>query len=162
MQIPKMMSIEELRRKRKAEGDSSVKERSARLRDEVKSAYKREADYERTQAGRRGSNAVSICLKGVAGIYNDAYFPMDEPITIGRTAGEANILYPADTPGISRLHCRVWIDDDGMVRIKDLGSSQGTFFQDGSKLSPNKVYRLRMGEMFYLASTKEVFRIVKK
>jgi hypothetical protein len=99
-------------------------------------------------------------LQGMDGVYAGAEFPVDKGIIIGRNPGEANIIYPAGTAGISRLHCSLREDNNGQLIIKDLGSSQGTFFADGTKLQPNVAYRINRGECFYLASKRETYKVI--
>ena len=78
----------------------------------------------------------------------------------GRNPGESSIVFPPDAPGISRKHCSISIDKTGNVLIRDLGSSMGTFLEDGTKLRENISYRLERGESFYLANKQEVYRII--
>lgn len=99
-------------------------------------------------------------LKGVEGVYAGAIFPLEGKTIIGRNPGESNIIYPAETPGISRKHCALIDKGDGMLLITDLGSSQGTFFTDGTKLAANVVYRIERGECFYLASRNETYKVI--
>lgn len=99
-------------------------------------------------------------LMGVEGIYAEAVFPLEDLIIIGRDAREANIVYPIDAMGVSRKHCCVWVSQEGRVLIKDLGSSNGTFFADGTRLQPNVTYRLNPGECFYLGSKQEAYKLI--
>ncbi len=99
-------------------------------------------------------------LKCIDGTYAGAIFPIDREIIFGRNPGEASIVFPKDTPGISRKHCSIRIGRDGSVHIKDLGSSAGTFFADGTKLQANTTYRIKRGECFYLASKRETYKVI--
>jgi len=99
-------------------------------------------------------------IKALEGTYAGAIFPLDREIVFGRNPGEASIVFPADTPGISRRHCSIKIVSGGMVQIKDLGSSEGTYFADGTKLEPNIGYQIHRGECFYLASKHEIYKII--
>lgn len=99
-------------------------------------------------------------LKSIDGIYMGAVFPLEGKIVIGRNPGESNIVYPGDTVGISRKHCSIYQAEDGQLLIQDLGSSQGTFFADGTKLEANVTYRINRGECFYLASKRETYKVI--
>jgi len=59
--------------------------------------------------------------------------------TIGRARGADFVL---DIPLVSRVHCRLTADDDG-IDVEDLKSTNGTFV-NGTRLSPRA--RLRPGD----------------
>ena len=59
--------------------------------------------------------------------------------TIGRARGADFVL---DVPLVSRVHCRLTADDDG-IDVEDLKSTNGTFV-NGTRLSPRA--RLRPGD----------------
>ena len=119
-----------------------------------------ELKRQRAVARKLLERRLSVRLKCTGGVFRDAVFPADErEIVIGRGTEGCNIRYPADTPGVSRRHCSLRIDEDGYVMIRDLGSSQGTYFGDGARLNPNVDYRIRRGESFYLGSGRERFRV---
>ena len=99
-------------------------------------------------------------IECLSGTYAGAVFPLDSEIIFGRNPGEANIVFPKETPGISRKHCSIKVGREGAVHIKDLGSSQGTFFENGTQLQPNTTYRMKRGECFYLASKNETFKVI--
>ena len=43
--------------------------------------------------------------------------------------------------------------------VTDLGSSYGTFLENGTKMEPNKPYTILTGEAFFLASKDNGFRV---
>jgi pSer/pThr/pTyr-binding forkhead associated (FHA) protein len=51
--------------------------------------------------------------------------------TIGRGAGATFIV---DAPLISRVHCRITVDDHGRVEVTDLDSTNGTWI-DGERIT---------------------------
>ncbi len=81
-----------------------------------------------------------------------------EGIKFGRNPG-MDVQYGSDTPGISRLHCKLCWDDKKLV-IVDLDSSSGTFVNGGTRLMPNAATELHVGDTFYLGEVKNTF-IVK-
>lgn len=107
-------------------------------------------------------NAATLLyrLMGVEGAYAQSIFPLDDIIVLGRDPKAANIIYPATAIHVSRKHCCVWVGEAGQVCIKDLGSSNGTFFADGTRLTPNVTYRLNPGESFYLGSGREAYQLI--
>ena len=155
--IPPMMSIEELRKKRNEENNPEVIKRSEIIRNETQKEAEKEEEA-RTAALKK---EVKLCIQGVSGTYKDAVFPIEDGITIGREIGQANIIYPDQVSFISKLHCKVWVDSDGNVKIQDLGSSNGTFFDDDSEIEEGYVYKIKVDEGFYLGRPDEAFRVVR-
>jgi pSer/pThr/pTyr-binding forkhead associated (FHA) protein len=48
---------------------------------------------------------------------------------------------------------------NGVVLV-DVGSTYGTFFENGSKLTAHQEYTLHSGDKFYLGSKDNGFRVV--
>jgi len=85
-------------------------------------------------------------------------YPVRGKVVIGREPTKCQVVFPAKTPGISGVHCAAQEIAEGVV-ITDLGSSYGTFLENGTKLEPNKPYTIPIGEAFYLASKDNGFRV---
>ena len=159
MQIPPMMSIDELRRKRAEEADQATAERSRTVRQKVTNEYN---EQERNNNQRRSLGHYShLYVQGVTGTYAEAVFPLGESLTFGRDQKQTNIRFGADAVSVSGVHCKVWIDEGGLAKIQDLGSTNGTYFGDGTRLEDNKAYRIRIGEEFWVGSENEKFKIVE-
>lgn len=72
-------------------------------------------------------------------------------IVIGRSKGDCALVYQDDTPGVSSRHCSLtWDDRSGDFVLIDLGSTYGTFLQNGQQLKSGMEYHLRSGDSFYL------------
>ena len=101
-------------------------------------------------------------LKGVTGIYAGKTFVLDgKSIIMGRNPGRCNLIYDANTEGISGKHCSVTFNkDSGKFLLTDLGSSYGTFLDNGRKLTPNVTEQLSSGEMFYIYNQSNKFVVV--
>lgn len=127
--IPPMIPLDKLREMNQKEKNSGNAGNAAG----TGSISNREESINKTAAVKKEEPYKLFC---VSGVYEDASFPLDAPITLGRATGEVQILYPADTRGISRKHCRIEIDNCGNVILKDLESSAGTYLGDGTKLEP--------------------------
>lgn len=97
-------------------------------------------------------------LEGVSGALAGQRFRLEGVVRIGRDPQSCRVLYPADTKGISRNHCTVELRD-GKILIKDLNSTHGTYFENGERLQPEISYHVQSGTMFYLAESKNMFRI---
>ncbi len=85
-------------------------------------------------------------------------FVVTDTVSIGRDATRCKIAFPGTTPGISAVHCKVKATGSGVI-LMDLGSSYGTYLADKTKLAPNKTYELHTGDVFYLASPDNGFRV---
>lgn len=77
-------------------------------------------------------------------------------VHIGRASGN-QIVFPANTAGVSRQHCVLRADPD--LTIEDCGSSVGTFV-DGQKLAPHAPRRLASGQKVALGSSKNSFEVM--
>jgi len=76
-------------------------------------------------------------------------------ICIGRDT-TCEFSFPQGTSGISRRHCELQLTVGGIV-ITDLGSSYGTFLENGTKLQPNVPVNLGREGRFCLASPNVSF-----
>lgn len=61
------------------------------------------------------------------------------------------------TAGINEKHCEILVQN-GHMYLADLGSTYGTYL-NGVQLPPKKGYLLKTGDVFYLGSKGESFRI---
>lgn len=71
---------------------------------------------------------------------------------------DCNVRFPNETPGISRHHCCIRMEQGGPVLV-DLRSTYGTFFGDGRQLPPNNPVWITPGNRFYLANTGYLFQV---
>jgi len=86
-------------------------------------------------------------------------FPLQSALNIGRDPKRCQIVFPADTKGISSLHCEI-SPQGGRVILTDKGSTYGTFTAGGRKLGPNESVTLNSGDTFYIADTKNEFKVL--
>lgn len=86
----------------------------------------------------------------------NALFPLERRITFGRDPALCNVVFPSGTPGVSRRHCVLEPHSDGMY-LMDLGSSSGTFLQNGQRLQPNQW--VKVSDNFCLGSPNVMFAI---
>ena len=100
-------------------------------------------------------------LQGVSGVFAGQRFSIDGSVRIGRDPARNDLVYPADTQGISGVHCVVMVDGD-TIWLKDLGSTYGTFLASGQRLAASEAVRVQIGDKFYLGSEKEVFVLAPK
>jgi len=86
-------------------------------------------------------------------------YPVNGPIRVGRDPHQCQIIFPAETAGISALHCEIQPQPSGVLLI-DRGSTYGTFLLSGRKLNANESVILNPGDGFYLASNQNSFNIL--
>ena len=97
-------------------------------------------------------------ITGISGYYEEAYIPVTREILFGR-AQDCNLIFPNDTPCISRCHCTLSYDVvKSAYCLTDLKSTYGTYLGDGSRLPSGEAMYLKEGEEFYLGQ-KERFRV---
>ena len=97
-----------------------------------------------------------LMLKATSGPLVNALFPVEQMLTFGRDPAMCNVVFPSNTPGISRRHC-VLKPHSGELYLMDLGSMAGTFLQNGQRLQPNQW--IKVTSNFYLGSTNAMFAI---
>lgn len=99
-------------------------------------------------------------IQAESGVFAGRRFAVSGQVRIGVDPAQNDLVYP-QTPGISRIHCVV-IEQGGLLYIKDLGSSYGTFLAGGQRLASNQAVQVKIGDRFYLGSEKEMFRVTGK
>ena len=77
-------------------------------------------------------------------------------LIFGRRTEKCNVLFKNETKGISSIHCKVK-RYNGKVLIKDLGSTYGTWLNEGTRLEQNKYYELPDQGVYYLGSKENMF-----
>lgn len=75
---------------------------------------------------------------------------------IGRDPKVCQIVFPADTKGISHAHCTITVTQDGKVTVRDNGSRYGTWL-DNTKLAQNEETGFHRGHRIYLGSREQSF-----
>lgn len=100
-------------------------------------------------------------LVGTEGIFAGRRFALEGALRLGRLPDQNDLVFPADTTGVSGRHCVVRLTDGGAT-LTDLGSSFGTFLSDGTRLQPNQPVELKVGDSFTLGSQKQRFTLEAK
>ncbi len=96
-------------------------------------------------------------VQGVRGALTGQTFPLAKRVLLGRAADTCEVAFPAHTPGVSRIHCRmelVW----GSVLITDLHSRYGTFL-DGERLKAEKPTVCPAGQEVWCGSGREAVKV---
>lgn len=102
--------------------------------------------------------SVRIKLLCNTGALAGQVFSSGDTLCIGRSKSNCNVVFPAETKGISRIHCCLKLRH-GQVMLMDMGSSCGTFLQNGTKLKPNEPVIVNDNTRFYLAGRETSFTV---
>ena len=68
--------------------------------------------------------------------------------TVGRSGGQADITIPS--PGVSSTHLRIQYDENGVLHVADVGSTNGTYLYSGNeylRIQPKKYVRMGGAEL---------------
>lgn len=119
---------------------------------------RKKKEKDNTGKGTEQANNTVNTLIGVGGEHAGLVIPIDEPIVFGRDKNRCNMMFPSTAQGISSLHCQI-SKINGKIEVTDLGSTYGTFLDNGTKLTPHVPHQLMPGQGFYLADRKYSYRI---
>lgn len=95
-------------------------------------------------------------LECIRGAYAGAKIPLNAELMMGSDRSRCNVPFPPKTPGISRVHLRIW-PESGRVLVVDMGSSYGTWLGK-QRMTPGKIYALPYGSMFVMGEN-QIFRV---
>lgn len=98
---------------------------------------------------------------GLSGMYSGASFELaaGQQVCIGRDPAYCQIVISSGGESVSRRHCLVRLDPAvGCFYVTDY-SSNGTFLDNGTRLSPNIPTPLDPGSVIILGSRANVFRL---
>ena len=97
----------------------------------------------------QAAGGITLCCKSTA-LQGSCWRSSGEPLVIGRQPDRCRLCLPADTPGVSREHCRVFFGPEGWM-VQDLNSSCGTYV-DGRRLAAYETVPIHSGSNLFLGS----------
>ena len=100
-------------------------------------------------------------IVGVNGHFAGRRFALTGALRLGRLPDKNDLVFPADTTGVSGVHCVVRLTSGGAT-LTDLGSSFGTFLNGQNKIPPQQPTALKLGDTFALGSQRQTFRLERK
>ncbi|MCM1039198.1 MAG: FHA domain-containing protein [Ruminococcus sp.] len=100
-----------------------------------------------------------VYLIGRSGTHANEKFLLEGELIIGRDPQMCQLIYPKTEKNISGVHCKIQEIGDRVCLI-DLNSTNGTFFQDGTRLEPDMPRTMTSGQGFYLGSRENFFDLV--
>ena len=99
-----------------------------------------------------------VSILGVVGVYASQTFTLDRDVSIGRDPALCSIIFPPNSPGVSRLQCQICINSLGFrAAVIDCDSTYGTFL-NGRRLSPGVPAELKNGDLIQIGSDN-VFQV---
>jgi short-subunit dehydrogenase len=105
------------------------------------------------------SYSVYMKLPGWSLYSGSKAFVRNFSITFGREMRNT-VTFAADS-GVSNNHCVLYKEGDQLY-LKDVGSTNGTFFAEDKRLKPNHPYKVKKGVSFFLVSRKFSFTITEE
>ncbi len=105
-----------------------------------------------------GAQDSGLRIQALSGVFAGKRFSIAGQVRIGRDPSRNDLVYPAETQGISSVHC-VLTFQSGQLFLTDVGSTYGTFLGTGARLAPSQPAALRIGDRFFLGSEQEMFVI---
>lgn len=100
-----------------------------------------------------------VYLIGRSGTHANEKFLLEGELIIGRNPQMCQLVYPSNEKNISGVHCKVQ-EIDGNICLIDLRSTNGTYFQDGTRLVPDMPRTMVSGQGFYLGSRENFFDLL--
>ena len=158
--IRQMVSVDEMYHNaaNSAEYKESAVKRQKKKEQKQEQPVHQSAQKEQHPIHEESEYRVEAVIQGVSGLLNGKTYMLTAgtPLIFGRRTEKCNVLFKNETKGISSIHCKVkWYN--GKVLIKDLGSTYGTWLNEGTRLEPNKYYELPDQGVFYLGSRENMF-----
>lgn len=87
-------------------------------------------------------------LLGLRGVYEGTRIQIRGEMLLGTDRSRCQIAYPPNSPGVSRVHLRIWAENS-QILVMDMGSTYGSWLGN-MRMSPGMVYILSPGATVYL------------
>ena len=87
-------------------------------------------------------------------------FAVGEVLNLGTDPMKNQLVYPGNLKAVSPCHCRVF-PVEGKLYLVDLGSENGTWLENGQRLTPHQMVQLQPGQRFYLGSREQGFSVMQ-
>jgi len=107
------------------------------------------SNAEKTVAPRTKRYAIV----GETGKFANHQFNITDMLVLGRDAAECTIAFPADTAGVSRVHCKLVVEAEGLC-VYDLGSTYGTVVNNNKTISANQMIKLNHGDTITIGNSQ--------
>ncbi len=115
--------------------------------------------YSNGNGGTAPAPYGTVSIMCISGNLKGRVYSLGNGLLFGRDAN-CGVRFSSQESGISHNHCRVY-RQGGAILLADLGSSYGTFLDDGRQLTPNAPVSLGIGSRFFLANRNNTFEVVQ-
>ncbi|MDR0519109.1 MAG: DUF805 domain-containing protein [Clostridiales Family XIII bacterium] len=111
--------------------------------------------------GYQGYGTTEAGIIGLSGMYANVTFPIEsyEELVIGRDAAFSHVVIDTNAEKISRKHVSVGYDASERMYVVTDFSSNGTYMNNGTRLTANVAMKLPAGSVIYLAKPDNSFRL---
>ena len=96
---------------------------------------------------------ISYAIVGQAGVFETKKYDITSMLVLGRDEAECSVTFPSNTAGVSRVHCKLVVEMDGLY-VYDLGSTYGTVVNNNKTLSANQKMKLKHGDTITIGSNQ--------
>lgn len=97
-------------------------------------------------------------ILGTSGFFSGKQFSIKSSDVVIGSDNAAKLCYPFGTENISAQHAKLALRN-GYLYLGDLGSVAGTYL-NGKKLNPHQGQLLHTGDVFWIGSQREAFKVV--
>ncbi|MCD8006365.1 MAG: FHA domain-containing protein [Oscillospiraceae bacterium] len=115
--------------------------------------------YNNNNGGTAPAQYGSVGVMAISGSLKGRVYGLGNGLTFGRNASNG-VRFSAGESGVSSNHCRLYRQGNAIMLV-DLGSSYGTFLDDGRQLMRNNPVSLGIGSRFYLGTRNNTFEVVQ-
>ncbi|MCD7847417.1 MAG: FHA domain-containing protein [Oscillospiraceae bacterium] len=115
--------------------------------------------YSNNNTGAAPTSYGTVSVMAISGSLKGRVYNLGNGLTFGRTSG-SSVRFSSNESGISSTHCKLYRQGNAIMLV-DLGSSYGTFLDDGRQLMRNNPVSLGIGSRFYLGTRNNTFEIVQ-
>lgn len=119
--------------------------------------YSAAAAQAQPAAAAQPAAGAEIVIRGVSGVFKGKEIKSRTPIILGRDARRCTVVFPADTAGVSSLHCELRPGEGGSVILIDRGSSFGTVVGGVRRVPIGQETVLTPGTVISLGSEQQRF-----
>ena len=130
-------------------------------KDDHSSTFPKTGQVDEIGETQPAESQEELRIVGVNGHFAGRRFALTGTLRLGRLPDQNDLVFPADTTGVSGVHCVVRLTSGGAT-LTDLGSSFGTFLNGQNKIPPQQPTALKLGDTFALGSQRQTFRLERK
>lgn len=102
--------------------------------------------------------ATNLKIQCINGTHVGRKFAFKRNEILVGTDSQCNLAFPIGTVGINNRHCKLVIQNNSLY-LADIGSQSGTFL-NGVRLKPMIGFLLKKGDIFWIGSENEKFKVV--